>query len=162
MVIIIIIYHQSRFIQDSLFLKSKQESTKTSIFIPRTVPSRITHHRNSSIVNENRLKSFKNQCGHSYNSYSRAYSKILHSDKTLNYLGFLLQSHSLFYCSVPKVATRSILPFITYLHVRDDLLPLTKNHPSQMNIFNSKSQRITNTFNSEYIMKLIFNSSQVS
>ncbi|CAF1006665.1 unnamed protein product [Adineta ricciae] len=131
-----------------------------SIIIPRTVSRRISHHQNSPIVDENRLKSLKKQCGHIYNPYYRGYSKVLHSDKTLNYLGFLLQSHSLFYCSVPKVATRTILPFITYLHVRDDLLPLTKNHSSHVNMFNSKSQKITDTFNSEYIMKMIFNSSQ--
>ncbi|CAF0937794.1 unnamed protein product [Adineta ricciae] len=159
-IIIIVIYDQSKFIQDGLFPKSKQELTKTSIAIPTTVSRRITLHRNSPIADENRLKSLEKQCGHSYNPYYRGYSKVLHSDKTLNYLGFLLQSHSLFYCAVPKVATRTILPFITYLHVRDDLLPLTKNHSSQMNMFNSKSQKITNTFNSEYIMKMIFNSSQ--
>jgi len=55
-------------------------------------------------------------------------SNVIDRNDVFNYLGFVLRSHSLFYCSVPKVATRTFLIFITYLHIRDDLIPLFSNN----------------------------------
>ncbi|CAF5010953.1 unnamed protein product, partial [Rotaria sp. Silwood1] len=60
----------------------------------------------------------------------------------------VLRSHSLFYCSVPKVATRTLLRFITYLHIRDDLIPLLKNHSRFKNSLNFTSN--SNIFNVDY------------
>ena len=82
----------------------------------------------------------------------------------LNHLGFVLRSHSLFYCSVPKVATRTILKFITYLHIRDDLIPLLKNN-STLLWLNShpdlKSMNKSNMFNADYLNKIISSSIKV-
>ncbi|CAF3382260.1 unnamed protein product [Rotaria sp. Silwood1] len=84
----------------------------------------------------------QNQCFNNSKSLDHTLSNITRQNKILNYLGFVLRSHSLFYCSVPKVATRTLLRFITYLHIRDDLIPLLKNH----SIFNS-SVNFTNHLN---------------
>ncbi|CAF1101539.1 unnamed protein product [Rotaria sordida] len=62
----------------------------------------------------------RNQCFNNSTSSRQTLLNITRQNKIINYLGFLLQSHSLFYCSVPKVATRALLKFITYLHIRDD------------------------------------------
>ncbi|CAF0882587.1 unnamed protein product [Rotaria sp. Silwood1] len=84
----------------------------------------------------------QNQCFNNSKSLDHTLSNITRQNKIINYLGFVLRSHSLFYCSVPKVATRTLLRFITYLHIRDDLIPLLKNH----SIFNS-SVNFTNHLN---------------
>ncbi|CAF0965702.1 unnamed protein product [Rotaria sordida] len=62
----------------------------------------------------------RNQCFNNSTSSGQTLLNITRQNKIINYLGFLLQSHSLFYCSVPKVATRTLIKFITYLHIRDD------------------------------------------
>lgn len=55
-------------------------------------------------------------------SRSSLSSLIAHSNM-LDHLGFVLRPQSFFYCSVPKVATRTVLTFLTYLHIRDELIP---------------------------------------
>lgn len=55
-----------------------------------------------------------------------ALPNLIRDSEMLNHLGFILQSHSLFYCSVPKVATRTFLMFLTYLHLRDELMAPVK------------------------------------
>jgi hypothetical protein len=70
-------------------------------------------------------------------SSSQSLRHVIRRDDTFNYLGFVLRSHSLFYCSVPKVATRTLLLFLTYLHIRDDLMPLFENNSnSSLDILN--------------------------
>lgn len=61
----------------------------------------------------------------------------MQNDGLLNYLGFVLRSQSLFYCSVPKVATRTLLTYLTYLHIRDELIPSLKTAsiPFDINYF---------------------------
>jgi len=84
--------------------------------------------------------------------------KSIKQNQILNYLGFVLQSHSLFYCSVPKVATRTLLTYITYLHIRDELIPsLTNNSIS----FNTKyfsqtfPDMMTNTSINQFFSRFI-------
>ncbi|CAF3958622.1 unnamed protein product [Rotaria magnacalcarata] len=75
----------------------------------------------------------------------RILSSVIFRSDTINYLGFVLRSHSLFYCSVPKVATRTFLTFVTYLHIRDDLIPLLTNKSTLTNvslIFSSNFTRV--------------------
>ena len=64
----------------------------------------------------------QSQCRYSGTSSRAMLINLFHRSHLLNHLGFVLRSHSFFYCSVPKVATRTFLPFLTYLHVRDELL----------------------------------------
>ncbi len=75
----------------------------------------------------------QNKCDDKRFRSRQTVSNVIHRDDLFNYLGFVLRSHSLFYCSVPKVATRTFLIFLTYLHIRDDLIPLLSNN-STLNI----------------------------
>ncbi|UJR34979.1 hypothetical protein I4U23_027758 [Adineta vaga] len=102
---------------------------------------------NVSNFEGDRYRTPRHKCGTSRYPSSRIYSRVFRSDKILNYLGFLLRSHSLFYCSVPKVATRTILPFITYLHIRDDLL----SSSTIQNNSDFKFKKSSNTFNADYV-----------
>ncbi|CAF4603574.1 unnamed protein product, partial [Rotaria socialis] len=82
----------------------------------------------------------------------RLLSSVIFRSDTINYLGFVLRSHSLFYCSVPKVATRTFLTFITYLHIRDDLIPLLTNKST---LSNWNSQRKANPFDFNNINRIL-------
>ncbi|CAF4105521.1 unnamed protein product [Rotaria sordida] len=105
-------------------------------------PSFSTHllntHQTSNILLSNVSFSYEDQsqCFDKSKSSHQTLSKITRQDKVINYLGFVLRSHSLFYCSVPKVATRTLLTFITYLHIRDDLIPLLTNYSTLNNTLN--------------------------
>ena len=82
-------------------------------------------------------------------------SLVLHSNM-LNHLGFVLRSQSLFYCSVPKVATRTFLTYITYLHVRNELLASYTNNSASYFHIN------TEPFNANYINQMLSSSIQVN
>ncbi|CAF3991432.1 unnamed protein product [Rotaria magnacalcarata] len=82
----------------------------------------------------------------------RILSSVIFRSDTINYLGFVLRSHSLFYCSVPKVATRTFLTFVTYLHIRDDLIPLLTNKST---LSNWNSQRKANPFDFNNINQIL-------
>ncbi|CAM4983374.1 unnamed protein product [Rotaria socialis] len=88
-----------------------------------------------------------NICVDDSKSSLRILSSVISRSDITNYLGFVLRSHSLFYCSVPKVATRTFLTFITYLHIRDDLIPLLTNK-STMSHWNSQRKANPFDFNS--------------
>lgn len=57
-------------------------------------------------------------------------AKTLGEDPNLKYLGFFLEKNSMFYCAVPKVATRSLLKYVTYLHIKYELLGSIRNASS--------------------------------
>jgi hypothetical protein len=80
----------------------------------------------------------ENRCINKTNPSRRNLGNLIHRDHVFNYLGFVLRSHSLFYCSVPKVATRTLLTVLTYLHIRDELIPSFQNKP-RPNILNIKT-----------------------
>jgi hypothetical protein len=114
----------------------------TTVFIPLSEWTSTDQKSNISFDNGNK-------CVDRNGSPRRSLSNVIRYDSTFNYLSFILRSHSLFYCSVPKVATRTLLLFLTYLHIRDDLIPLMMN--------NSKS----NFFNISYFTKMNSSSTQV-
>jgi len=68
------------------------------------------------------------------------------------------RSQSIFYCSVPKVATRTILIYLTYLHIRDELLPSIGNNDSKLDIFNLPyiKQMISSSFKVNNLILLFF------
>ena len=98
-----------------------------------------------------------NQCDNKTNFNSSKLLEIFRNDKVLNYLGFTVRSHSLFYCSVPKVATRTLLAYISYLHIRDELLTAFNNNNST-SYFNGNS----NLFNMNYVNKMLSTSIKVN
>ncbi|CAF2935287.1 unnamed protein product [Rotaria sp. Silwood2] len=100
----------------------------------------------------------RNRCFDNSKPSHQTLSKITHHNKLINYVGFLVRSHSLFYCSVPQVATRTLLTFITYLHIRDDLIPLLKNHSIFNNNLNFTSN--LNIFNGVVLNQMLLPSTQ--
>ncbi|CAF4370086.1 unnamed protein product, partial [Rotaria sp. Silwood2] len=100
----------------------------------------------------------RNQCFDNRKPSRQTLLSITNHNKLINYLGFVLRSHSLFYCSVPKVATRTLLKFITYLHIRDDLIPLLKNHSRFNNSLNFTSN--LNIFNVAYFNQMFSSSTR--
>ncbi|CAF4617227.1 unnamed protein product [Rotaria socialis] len=95
---------------------------------------------------------YHNNCVDDSKSSLRILSSVIFRSGIINYLGFVLRSHSLFYCSVPKVATRTFLSFITYLHIRDDLIYLLTNKST---LSNWKSQRKANLFDFNNINQIL-------
>ncbi|CAF1396872.1 unnamed protein product [Rotaria magnacalcarata] len=94
----------------------------------------------------------RNDCTNDSKSSLRILSSVIYSSETINYLGFVLRSHSLFYCSVPKVATRTFLTFLTYLNIRDELIPLLTNKST---ISNLNSQIKANPFDFNSINQIL-------
>jgi hypothetical protein len=83
-------------------------------------------------------------------SSTRKLDNAFRYNAMLNHLGFLLRSHSLFYCAVPKVGTRTFLNIITYLHLRDELIPS----------FSSVNQ--SSAFNATYFARLLSSPAKVN
>lgn len=96
-----------------------------------------------TIVIENKTNDLKVQrssdriiCASRSHRSDRILSTIIQTNDVFQYLTFVLRSQSIFYCSVPKVATRTILIYLTYLHIRDELIPSIQNNDSTLNSFN--------------------------
>jgi hypothetical protein len=84
---------------------------------------------NTSSIHEERIQYLRNQCGYNNSPSLQTLQNLIRFDRQqiLNHLGFVVQSHSLFYCSVPKVATRTLLTYITYLYIRDEIMNASIN-----------------------------------
>lgn len=104
---------------------------------------------NESSQYEERMEFLRNNCNDKSNPSVSALSNLIQRDKMLNHLGFVLRSQSLFYCSVPKVATRTLLNYITYLHIRDELITSYKSNSTLY--FNVSS----NPINTDYLNKML-------
>jgi hypothetical protein len=116
----------------------------------------ISQISNESLLYEERVEYLKNKCYDKNHPSSSTIPHISHRSLLKNHLGFHLQSQSLFYCSVPKVATRTLLTYITYLHVRDELIPSLTNNSS---IY---LKGITNLFDMNYLYKMFSGSVKVN
>ncbi len=90
----------------------------------------ISQISNESFLYEERVELLKNKCYNKNNPSVSSVPHLNHRGVLANHLGFLLRSQSLFYCSVPKVATRTLLTYITYLHIRDELIASLTNNSS--------------------------------
>ena len=128
---------------DLFFNKIAKTLSKVPLGIQLSLPGSSINQ--SQIVNitskyEERIQYLRNQCGYDNNPSLQTLQNVIRYDRQLilNHLGFVVQSHSLFYCSVPKVATRTLLPYITYLYLRDEIINATTNNS-------------TNTFNADYL-----------
>ena len=153
-----------------MFIKIAQEFYRISFIVqPTIIPSLIDINETLSdslptvsLYHEDRNRFVRNRCSDTKELSRQSHSKINHRDSLINYLGFFLRSHSLFYCSVPKVATRTLLILITYLHIRDDLIPLLQNQ-SISNTLNLDLKAInrSNIFDAAYFNRLILNLTKV-
>ena len=112
----------------------------TSVIMIGPPPSKLvkstTHVANVSLAplrsyRADRKQVLDTECDQSSAPSIHALPSLIRDSEMLNHLGFILRSHSLFYCSVPKVATRTFLMFLTYLHIRDELMaPVKTNYRS--------------------------------
>lgn len=123
--------------------------TKTAISVSPSAIA-VTQTLNVSSMYEKRIEAIKDRC---YSS--RPPTIISEHRKLIDHLGFVLRSRSLFYCSVPKVATRTLLNYITYLHIRDEVIPALTNHSAML--FNARS----NLFKADFINQMLSSSVQV-
>ncbi len=110
---------------------------------------------NDSYQYEERIEFLRNQCQDKSNASASTLHNLIRRNNILNYLGFVLRSHSLFYCSVPKVATRTLLTYITYLHIQDELITSFTNNSTPY--YNNNS----NLFNADYLNTMLPNSKGV-
>jgi len=111
---------------------------------------------NNSYSYEERMQVLRNQCGNTSDPQPNVTSSLVRRSNMLDHLGFVLRSQSLFYCSVPKVATRTLLSYITYLHIHDELIHSLKNHSA------SYFNRSSGLFNADYLNKMLSSSKQVN
>jgi hypothetical protein len=105
---------------------------------------------------DERTKSLETECSNNTITSTSTLSYLIHPKNVLNHLGFVLRSHSLFYCSVPKVATRTLLTYITYLHIRDELITSLTNNSKLY--FNDHS----NLFRTNYLNQMLSSSINVN
>ena len=124
---------------------------KISISIPQSSTSPTRTLKNVSSIYEQRIGLIRSVCQRNHHP-----AIISEHRKLINHLGFLLRSHSLFYCSVPKVATRTLLNYITYLHIRDEIIPSLTNQSSVY--FKDRSS----LFNTDFINSMLSSSIQVN
>ncbi|CAF2394539.1 unnamed protein product [Rotaria sp. Silwood2] len=145
----------------SFSYKRAHQLYRTSFIAQSSFSTRLSNiHQgpNISLLNVSFGYKDRNQCFDNSTPSRQTLSKITRQNKLINYLGFVLRSHSLFYCSVPKVATRTLLKFITYLHIRDDLIPLLKDLSTFNNSINSISN--LNIFNIAYFNQMLSSSTR--
>ena len=112
-----------------------QSSFDTNVISIRRRP--ISLLSNLSVNHGDRCRFLRDRCAEKKDVSRLTVSSVVRYNELMNYLGFVVRSHSLFYCSVPKVATRTLLIFITYLHIRDDLIPFLKSNSTSNSISNS-------------------------
>ena len=44
---------------------------------------------------------------------------LIHKNQLVNLISIVLRTHSLMYCPIPKVATKTVMSAVLYMHVRD-------------------------------------------
>jgi hypothetical protein len=123
----------------------------------------ISQISNNAYYYEERMQVLRNQCGNTSDPQPHVVSNLVRRSNMLDHLGFVLRSQSLFYCSVPKVATRTLLSYITYLHIHNELIHSLKNKSASY--FNGSSGLFNGSsglFNADYLNKMLSSSKQVN
>ncbi|CAF4415625.1 unnamed protein product, partial [Rotaria sp. Silwood2] len=106
-----------------------------------------------SLVYEQRAKLLADKCN-SEDVHHSPLQDLIHPNSILDHFGFVLRSHSLFYCSVPKVATRTFLALITYLHINDDLTALrVSNFTNEQH--NTRLMKDSALFNADHLRQIL-------
>jgi hypothetical protein len=100
-----------------------------------------------SMVYEYRLRSLNESCENfhprAYDIHKRTGESLLRQHPLLQLVILLLQSHSLMYCAVPKVATKSLLTSMIYVHLRDINEHLNNNW-SNINVTTARKEQHIN------------------
>lgn len=112
------VYTHQSFTNEKILLQLT-EATETSSYLSETT----TYQHQPSSVKENDNYSCAIVCGKQKYSTGRA----PHKNELVNLISLILQSHTLIYCPVPKVATKTILTAMLYMHVHDIIEHLNHN-----------------------------------
>ena len=112
-------FHTDSFLRNK---KIKLQLIKATETVSHSSASTIYPYR-PSIPNESYNQSHSAVCGrHHYSA-----DNYVHKNELVNLISLVLQSRSLMYCPVPKVATNTFLTVILYMHVRDIIEHLDHN-----------------------------------
>jgi hypothetical protein len=75
------------------------------------------------VINQYHSRTFNGRCDASdsaqHDIRKNTGAELVRQYSLLNWVSWVLESHSLMYCAVPKVATKSVLAAIVYTHFRD-------------------------------------------
>ena len=100
-----------------------------------------------AIIDEDRSETLRSQCNRSKQVQSdiRTYSPaaLIKAYPWLNGALFPLLSRSLLYCAVPKVASKTLISLIIYVHVRD-ILESLKNDSTQIEFHADRPEQFVN------------------
>jgi hypothetical protein len=82
-------------------------------------------------IYSDRSRALRNRCNHLHSAASdiryQSALDVVRENLAFRWATFLLQSKSLMYCAVPKIATKTILTVMNYIHLRDILDHLNNN-----------------------------------
>ncbi|CAF1245796.1 unnamed protein product [Didymodactylos carnosus] len=109
-----------------------------------------------SLTHEMRVDFLNKKC-----STNGQLQSFVHMKKyyTLNHLVFTLRSKNLFYCSVPKVATKTLLNLFTYLHTEELIAYISNSSTIQNELIKNEFPKQRSLFNSRFLQnKLTLNS----
>ncbi|CAF0723382.1 unnamed protein product, partial [Didymodactylos carnosus] len=112
----------------SVIIENNQSFTDTisSPFVDR-IKFQLPYSINFDLsLYESRTQSVNKKCSHTVQS-TRFFNHIIKND-VLDHLTFILRSKNIFYCSVPKVATKTLLILFTYLHTEELITYITNNN----------------------------------
>ncbi|CAF1163152.1 unnamed protein product [Didymodactylos carnosus] len=102
------------------------------------------------LTHEMRINVLNKECSTNSQLPSLAHVKRV---SILNYLVFTLRSKNLFYCSVPKVATRTLLNFFTYLHIEELIAYISNSSTLQNELVKSEFARQGLLFDLQFLQK---------
>jgi hypothetical protein len=80
-------------------------------------------HSSVPMIYQDRSRALSDRCNHSHSAASDIRNHnafdLVREHQLLDLVIFLLQSQSLMYCAVPKIATKTLLTVMIYIHFRD-------------------------------------------
>ncbi len=102
---------------------------KIDLQLPAT--AQASSYSSISMVYQSRTNLSTENCNYSYVEACRKHycpaGNSVHKNEFVNLITLVLRTRSLMYCAVPKVATKSLLTLMVYMHVRDIIENLNNN-----------------------------------
>jgi hypothetical protein len=99
------------------------------------------------IIYEDRSRTLNGKCNHSHTSVfdivNHAPASLIRTYPWLNAAIFPLQSNSLMYCAVPKIASKTIISLLMYVYVRDNIDYL-KDYLANTNVNKNQTKNLIN------------------
>jgi hypothetical protein len=97
------------------------------------------------MIYEDRSRTLSGKCNHSdtavFNIRQYAPASLIASYPWLNAALFPLQSKSLMYCAVPKIASKTIMSLMIYVYVRD-VIQYLNNNWANINVNRTRTEQL--------------------